>query len=174
MKMLVINMHIFLAPKANKDLSGGARQFGAEHIYRQDSPLIVRVWYTHQTYCSQLVPKPHQCHSLMLLQCNWIYCLFFLNNVDKGITNEENICITVNKKTCTYRTSILKQPLSDSFPFYIAALFLLPGCCTYTVIANKNHKHKHTVRKKLNCDGNLLLLANEPFIEWLQNLSTEC
>ena len=27
---LVINMHISLAPKANKTLSGAARQFGAE------------------------------------------------------------------------------------------------------------------------------------------------
>jgi len=43
MKRLVINMHIFLAPKANNDLSGGARQFGAEQIYRQDSPVIVTV-----------------------------------------------------------------------------------------------------------------------------------
>lgn len=43
MKQLLINMHIFLAPKANKDLSGGARQCGAEHIYRGDSPLIVNV-----------------------------------------------------------------------------------------------------------------------------------
>lgn len=43
MKQLVINMHIFLAPKANKDLSGGARQCGAERIYKGDSPLIVSV-----------------------------------------------------------------------------------------------------------------------------------
>lgn len=47
MKQLVINMHIFLAPTANKNLSGGARQFGAEHIYWGDSPLIARVWYQH-------------------------------------------------------------------------------------------------------------------------------
>lgn len=47
MKQLVVNMHISLTPKANKDLSGGARQFGAENIYRRDTPLIVRVWYPH-------------------------------------------------------------------------------------------------------------------------------
>lgn len=47
MKQLVINMHIFLAPKANKNLSAGARQFGAEHIYRGDTPLIARVRYHH-------------------------------------------------------------------------------------------------------------------------------
>lgn len=40
---LLINIHIFLAPKANKAWSGGARHCGAEHIYMGDSPLIVSV-----------------------------------------------------------------------------------------------------------------------------------
>lgn len=35
MKQVVINMHIFLAPKANKDLSAGARQCGAEPVFRR-------------------------------------------------------------------------------------------------------------------------------------------
>lgn len=147
MKQLVINMHIFLAPKANKDLSGGARQFGAEHIYRRDSPLIVRVWYTHQTYCSWLVSKPHQCHSLMLLQCNWIYCLFFLNNVDTSITNQENIYITMNRKTCAHWPYILKQLFRTLSLFIFQPLFPLPGCCTATVIVNKTHKSTQWKKK---------------------------
>lgn len=36
---LVISMHIFLAPN---NLSGGARQFGAEHIYRGDFSSVVK------------------------------------------------------------------------------------------------------------------------------------